>query len=813
MPLIQTGFSKSVLQEITKEFLVDTLAQSEIINGQVQGDLIITGNLDVYGSSNLNVSVNADDVVETTDKKFLTTSDQTITGVKSFSSAPLFPALNKITLNDLRLDLTGNNTREDNASIRSYSGADPLSTLVGGTTQGTVIESTYGRHIGIAVRGNDTGDSFFVSTGLTAVGQTLTNYAPTYIPFKIKANNDITLGKDSSILFTDSSKILSIESGAILDIKTGATFRLLNGVSYMGSATTLLSPTIQYYYTNVGNGVLGGNIELHSQRYYGSDGGTKLGCEVRISTATGWSNVGTYQNKAPSKYEIFLESPTNTVLVGRDTSNGGTGLINSLSSRSGPRFVLSGGNLLDDAIESDFCEIRTLLTNITEHNGSTRGLQLAGTLVTSTATELNLLKGKTESNFLTNTSQQIFGNKVFNNDCSFMTPTLFIDEVSIGSNRLKYGGQLITATAAEINLLSGLTSLAPSGGLPTNGVVVSPSTVTHNVLNTTKLVIVNNMSVTSMIYLPSISLIQPGHTLEISYVNINQNEIHAISPKNGEGSKLKHYTQISNGSMDGYALPSNITNAFYQLTYLGVISSVPTWVMTGNEDGEVVNMSVSLGVGVPYDINTSVKKIIWNSTGDSPQTFRLPSPDTIKIGFEVDISFLNIFSSRLPTLSVMDTGTTRIKNMMFVDPFLQTSYTPSYGTLVNTISVEMTVKYVGLLDGFKTWVLTGREEKNKLINTISTAQSITASTGGLADLNMTNHTSGAVTFNLDLLSQEFDGRRFIFKSLTTLDLRLTPVSPTKIDGSTTTLTLGTTNVYCELMYQHAENRYLVISKT
>jgi hypothetical protein len=294
---------------------------------------------------------------------------------------------------------------------------------------------------------------------------------------------------------------------------------------------------------------------------------------------------------------------------------------------------------------------------------------------------------------------------------------------------------------------------------------------------------------------------------------MNQNEIHAIAPKNGEVSKLRHYTQISNASMDGYTLPSNITNAFYQLTYLGVVNSIATWVMTGNEDGDVVNMSISLGAGVPFDINTSVKKLIWNSTGDSPQTFRLPSPDTIKIGFEVDISFLNIFSSRLPTLSVMNSTTTRIKNMMYVEPFLQTSYTPSYGTLVNTINVEMTVKYVGLLDGFQTWMLTGREEKNVLINTISTAQTITASTAGLADLNMSNHTSGAVIYNLDALSQEFDGRKFIFKSLTTLDLRLSPVSPTKIDGSTSILTLGTTNVYCELMYQYSENRYLVISKT
>ena len=113
--------------------------------------------------------------------------------------------------------------------------------------------------------------------------------------------------------------------------------------------------------------------------------------------------------------------------------------------------------------------------DVASHDG-TNGLKLGGTLVTSTATELNILDGvtatSTELNYLDITTlgtsanskaltQGSDGNVNIAGNLIIVDGTNDLDVASHdGTNGLKLGGTLVTATAAELNILDGVTATA-----------------------------------------------------------------------------------------------------------------------------------------------------------------------------------------------------------------------------------------------------------------------------------------------------------------------------------------------------------------
>ena len=115
--------------------------------------------------------------------------------------------------------------------------------------------------------------------------------------------------------------------------------------------------------------------------------------------------------------------------------------------------------------------------DIASHDG-TNGLKLGGTLVTATAAELNLLDGVTSSateinyNDISALGTAEVGKVVTSSatgDVTFVNSTNDIDIASHdGTNGLKLGGTLVTATAAELNLLDGVTSVG-SPSITDNG--------------------------------------------------------------------------------------------------------------------------------------------------------------------------------------------------------------------------------------------------------------------------------------------------------------------------------------------------------
>ena len=97
------------------------------------------------------------------------------------------------------------------------------------------------------------------------------------------------------------------------------------------------------------------------------------------------------------------------------------------------------------------------LVDIASHNGSNEGLKLGGTLVTSTATELNIMDGVTATTTELNYNDITDLGTSEDSKVVTQSATGLVDIASHnGSNEgLKLGGTLVTSTATELNLLDG----------------------------------------------------------------------------------------------------------------------------------------------------------------------------------------------------------------------------------------------------------------------------------------------------------------------------------------------------------------------
>jgi len=87
MPFYQFGLNPNQKDDLT-EYVLDYM-QSTTESVNVGGDLVVKGNIEVDGSvtmSNLQLDLTTDEVEETTTKKYLTNSAQTITGEKTFDN-------------------------------------------------------------------------------------------------------------------------------------------------------------------------------------------------------------------------------------------------------------------------------------------------------------------------------------------------------------------------------------------------------------------------------------------------------------------------------------------------------------------------------------------------------------------------------------------------------------------------------------------------------------------------------------------------------------------------------------------------------
>jgi hypothetical protein len=283
----------------------------------------------------------------------------------------------------------------------------------------------------------------------------------------------------SKALVVDGNKDLS----GIRNITTTGTISGAIGVS----ATTLtgtLSTASQPNITSVGTLT---NLTVSNQITTDIiDAATILVDGVDITTAISGSDPTT--GITPG-----VVSASKVLLV--DSSKNLTGMGNLTSTGTITASTLAG--TLSTASQSNITSVGTLTgitsngnVNINEHDGSTKGLQLAGTLVTSTASDLNKLAGVTNGTTSASKALVVDSNKDLSEirnitstgtvSATTLTGTLSTasqsnitsvgtltsltsnNDVNIaqhdGSTKgLKLQGTLVTATAADLNKLSGVT--------------------------------------------------------------------------------------------------------------------------------------------------------------------------------------------------------------------------------------------------------------------------------------------------------------------------------------------------------------------
>ena len=195
--------------------------------------------------------------------------------------------------------------------------------------------------------------------------------------------------------------------------------------------------------------------------------GGHLDVGVNIITSDSYANVVIAGNTSVSSDAgVKLGRNTNQYVFVRD-SNGRMGINTRAPSAS----IDVAGTML----VSNDSEFRAEL-KVTNHNGTDEGLKLGSTLVTATADELNLLDGVTSStaelNVLDGISATLSANDLsaienFEETVSSTTSAVTIASAKDldvaghdgSSNGLKLNGTLVTATAAELNVLDGITGL------------------------------------------------------------------------------------------------------------------------------------------------------------------------------------------------------------------------------------------------------------------------------------------------------------------------------------------------------------------
>jgi len=237
-------------------------------------------------------------------------------------------------------------------------------------------------------------------------------------------------------------KGVTIENGDVR-IKGGNSLLIDDGSA---TAVTLSAPTaVDSAYelklpVNAGsaNDVLqvdgSGNLSFASLGDLGGGTVTSVALSVPTGLAVSGSPIttsGTLAITLASGYEI----PTSNTLNSFVTLTGTETVTNK---------TLSNPIIVAPSIEGDVTyssDSSTSIFDIANHDGSSSGLALAGTLITSTAAEINLLDGSVAGT-VTNGKAVIYG---------------ATGELAVDDGKLTINSVAVTSTAAELNILDGAT--------------------------------------------------------------------------------------------------------------------------------------------------------------------------------------------------------------------------------------------------------------------------------------------------------------------------------------------------------------------
>lgn len=216
--------------------------------------------------------------------------------------------------------------------------------------------------------------------------------------------------------------------------------------------------------------------------------------------------------------------------------------------------------------------------NIASHD-TTNGLKLGGTLVSATAAELNIMDGVTSStadlNATTNFEQTL------SSSTTVITVTDGTIDFDIAShdatNGLKLGGTLVTSSAAELNFLAGIT---PGTGTASKALVLDSGT---DLSFTGNLTTTNSITTTSTVE----SLSAKAANTAILISNGTKTTASTYTPEAAATATL----DVSNSNIQSITMPAgNITIAIsneaagqiflVEITQDGIGSRTVTWFST-----------------------------------------------------------------------------------------------------------------------------------------------------------------------------------------------------------------------------------------
>ena len=363
-----------------------------------------------------------------------------------------------------------------------------------------------------ADQGDDAGDEWKISV---ADGGTLTfgndlNSAGTYVthatitPNATVADSTVTLGGSLNITTvaaagTDTDKFLVLDGSGNVDYRTGT--QVLSDIGGVSSAPTLTGSTDNTVVTVTGSNAIAGEANF---TYDGADGA--------LASSTSNKPVFTLKNTNTDANGSILKFVKDAGEAG--ANNDISGLVSFYADdadQNNQEFGRIAGRVVDatsggeegaldfyvaenDGTVTKGMEIKGLSSDgnitvdISTHDGSAGGLMLAGTLVTPTATELNLIDGGTARG----TTSVASGDGILINDAGTMRMTN-VDTVSTYFASHSVGGSNIVTTGAlnSGSITSGFgtidtgssaittTGLISGGSLDIDNVLINGTTIGH----------------------------------------------------------------------------------------------------------------------------------------------------------------------------------------------------------------------------------------------------------------------------------------------------------------------------------------------
>ena len=363
-----------------------------------------------------------------------------------------------------------------------------------------------------ADQGDDAGDEWKISV---ADGGTLTfgndlNSAGTYVthatitPNATVADSTVTLGGSLNITTvaaagTATDKFLVLDGSGNVDYRTGT--QVLSDIGGVSSAPTLTGSTDNTVVTVTGSNAIAGEANF---TYDGADGA--------LASSTSNKPVFTLKNTNTDANGSILKFVKDAGEAG--ATNDISGLVSFYADdadQNNQEFGRIAGRVVDatsggeegaldfyvaenDGTVTKGMEIKGLSSDgnitvdISTHDGSAGGLMLAGTLVTPTATELNLIDGGTARG----TTSVASGDGILINDAGTMRMTN-VDTVSTYFASHSVGGSNIVTTGAlnSGSITSGFgtidtgssaittTGLISGGSLDIDNVLINGTTIGH----------------------------------------------------------------------------------------------------------------------------------------------------------------------------------------------------------------------------------------------------------------------------------------------------------------------------------------------